>query len=174
MQIRPLLNKTLVFVVLTILTVVVAGCVSENSSSVLDASDDIRASASGTGEATPTPITTGHPVESNLVSPISATFFPERQATEYVVNVNTPDDGGEWSTPSCGESRVDSDGHRMTWFHAHPPCDPTTNHDAEEVPYEVEIATFQGSEDARCTYQGSATGIGELCVWYFNSDSMGR
>ena len=143
------------------------GCVSQNTGAVIEASNDIRTSVAVGGGLTPTPITEGQPVDESVVSPIRATFFPERQTTEYVVELSPPGDGGEWSKPSCGEYFSDQDGYRLVWTHAHPPCDETTDHADEEITFNVRVATFDGAEDVVCEYSGSLSGIGEQCVWTF-------
>ena len=160
-------HMTAVLVVAVLLAVFAMACETRERSALSDASDEIRATVNDSDHPTPTRVTKDHPIESGLVSPISATFFPERQATEYLVVVNSPGDSGLWSDPSCGESKVDMDGHRMTCFHAHPPCDETTNHADEAISFKLNIATYRGVEDVLCVYQGSATGTGNPCVWTF-------
>lgn len=123
------------------------------------------ATAASGNQVQPTPVLAESPVDASLVSPIEATFFPERQATEYVVKMPSPIDEGSWASTSCGETRVESGGLKMTWVHAHPPCDETTGHEDQPISFYVRVPTHEGVRGILCSYQGASPGIGESCRW---------
>lgn len=123
------------------------------------------ATAAASEATEPTPIVTGQPVGSAITEPIKATFFPQRQATEYTIELSSPIDDITWNIPSCGQSNVDAGGAKMTWIHAHPPCDETTSHDDETIEAGFRAPTHEGTRWVTCIYQGSSTGTGEPCVW---------
>ncbi len=123
------------------------------------------ATAVADDDVKPTPIQKGGPVDPSVVSPIVATFFPERQATEFFVEMASPVDSGFWYHPSCGEQMVEADGLKMTWVHAHPPCDDTTGHDDETINFTVRLPTHEGVRWVECYYQGASSGVGASCTW---------
>ena len=95
------------------------------------------------------------------VGPITATFFPDQQMTEY--HVEAPDSflSVEWSGADCGEFGANSAEPRIfNWAHPHPPCDEATNHIDRTVV--VSLTTDNG--EYRCTYQGTGSGTGEPCT----------
>lgn len=118
------------------------------------------------GDDTPLPeVSFGELVDTSLVSPISASFFQERQATEYTVE---PGEFGivlDWDPTSCGTFSTDNEQKKMTWGHAHPPCDETTGHVDELITATLLVATSNGTRMAICNYRGAANGTGEACIW---------
>jgi hypothetical protein len=48
----------------------------------------------------------------------------------------------------------------MTWYHPHPPCDPTTSH--ADATIRLHVSTPSG--EIVCTYQGAESGDGPACV----------
>jgi hypothetical protein len=108
------------------------------------------------------------------LGPIKASFNPETRSTVYTLQVNNPTKefvNVTWSGPTCGsyspmglgpdsfEERVTS---TMTWFHPHPPCPASTEHD--DVTITALVHTKYGS--ATCTYQGASSGTGPTCRFH--------
>jgi hypothetical protein len=114
-----------------------------------------------------TPIQGTWPVDTSIVGPITATFFQERQTTEYEVEVGAEADIGSWATPSCGTALVDVDGLKMAWTHAHPPCDETTSHGDEKIEFTVRVPTHEGVWLVYCEYDGASPGTGKPCEWAY-------
>lgn len=54
----------------------------------------------------------------------------------------------------------------MTWMHAHPPCDATTNHADIEIVLSVDAADANGATySAAVSYLGAETGIGHVAAY---------
>ena len=112
----------------------------------------------------------GTEVDQEILGPIRATFVPESQTTEYVIDRIDPLLGGNfsnvWSSVPCG-SYVGStdDDTRRSWHHAHPPCDETTNHGDVTIIVETGVLTSDGGRTIFCEYTGAHSGIGTPCRW---------
>ncbi|MDA0676704.1 MAG: hypothetical protein O2788_01715 [Chloroflexi bacterium] len=107
----------------------------------------------------------GTEVDPAVASPIKATLYQDRQATEYVLE---PVFGGsvvEWTNPPCGPTSVAPGGLKMTWTHAHPPCDATTDHSDVTITVLLRFNPDPVIRYAHCDYQGAHTGTGKPCVW---------
>ena len=71
-------HMTAVLVVAVLLAVFAMACVTREMSALSEASDEIRATVNDSDQPTPTRVTEDDPIESSLVSPITATFFPRK------------------------------------------------------------------------------------------------
>jgi hypothetical protein len=107
----------------------------------------------------------GSELDEVIAAPIKATFSHETQSTEYTMESVLGGVVHSWSTPPCGDARLSTDGMTMTWTHAHPPCDATTNHSDVTISALLLFYIGSGSRYAHCDYQGAETGTGKRCVW---------
>jgi hypothetical protein len=113
-----------------------------------------------------TPIPEGTLVDDAIASPIKATFFPDRQATEYTFEpvINAYAHG--WEPVPCGAVSRSNEDRTMTWVHAHPPCDETTGHDAVTIRAVIFVSVSEEvGRTIICEYQGAGTGTGKACKW---------
>jgi hypothetical protein len=135
--------------------------------------------ASPAGSPTSTPVSGGAaqtapppaaaPAAVVRVSPIEAVFNQAAFTTTYQVLVTIDPPGAQaggisfsWAGADCGQFGEDRlDGRIYRWVHPHPPCDVTTDHRDRTITLRVFIAS---GEAYRCTYQGSASGVGPPCV----------
>lgn len=97
------------------------------------------------------------------VGPIRAFFDPGRFMTTYDVLASDPDGDAltyVWQGADCGEAAtVPGEPYRLRWRHAHPPCDPTTEHATILVIVDV----GDGRSTVRCIFRGAADGVGPPC-----------
>ena len=110
-------------------------------------------------------VVTGTPV-----SAIRATFTQATFSTTYTLEVKlTPVEAITvvWTGTNCGITTPDAGPvtstdvtSTMTWTHAHPPCDPTTDHKDVKVTATITSPHLHYA----CTYQGADTGVGPACV----------
>jgi hypothetical protein len=107
----------------------------------------------------------GTEVDPAIASPIQATFYQDRQATEYILEPVFGGNVASWTSPPCGTTSVVPGGLKMTWTHAHPPCDATTNHADVEISVLLRFNDGLIVKYAHCDFQGAHTGTGTPCVW---------
>lgn len=106
------------------------------------------------------------------VTPVKATFTQATFSTAYSIDVHVSPAEPitvEWSGPNCGvftpntpttSAAVTDLTSTMTWTHAHPPCDATTDHKDVKITVKVTSAHLA----IQCTYQGADSGAGPACV----------
>ncbi|NQW20489.1 MAG: hypothetical protein HQ477_07165 [Chloroflexi bacterium] len=159
-----------VLMTLATLVTATAACATDVEEAEYKAADEVKAlqtAVTESGEPIPTPVTTGGTVDTSIVSPITAAFFHERQATDYSVTLGPLDSFGVWGGFGCGSTLSSGPAApaNITWEHPHPPCDETTNHADKEITLTLSVTTYQGIKEAVCKYQGAESGVGEPCVW---------
>lgn len=114
-------------------------------------------------------------------TPIHAVFSPLSYSTAYSVTVTNADSDHvtlSWSGPNCGMSGPTSattcDDKQCAasfgWTHAHPPCDPTTQH--KDVTIVFTAVGQKSGSGVMCTYQGADSGDGPACVGLGFDDSV--
>ncbi len=88
-----------VLMTLATLVTATAACATDVEEAEYKAADEVKAlqtAVTESGEPIPTPVTTGGTVDTSIVSPITAAFFHERQATDYSVTLGPLDSFGVW------------------------------------------------------------------------------